>query len=75
MDVEPTVSLSLSLLPTSTPFVLLQERKREPRVISGRENGVFLSLMLAGRRDDDRVLQLNEAKKDAEDEGGGCSCR
>ena len=63
-----------SLLPTSTPFVLLQERKREPRVISGQGDGCFL-VSRAGRRDDDRVLQSNEAKKYAEDEGGGCGCR
>ena len=47
MDVEPTVCLSTAR-PSSTPFVLLQKRKRElaPGYIwMDEETGVFLSLM------------------------------
>ena len=58
----------VSLLPTSRSFVLLQKTKQKNKsqrpesYLDRRGDGCFL-VSHAGRRDDDRVLQSNEAKK------------
>ena len=83
MDVDSTVSLSLSLsLSLSCQCrrrlcCSKRESKSPESYLDGRGDECFLKLVAhAGRRDDDRVLQSNENKKDAETEGGGCcGCR
>ena len=65
----------VSLLPTSTSFVLLQKRKRELApgyIFIDEETGVFLSLMQGdettiGVKLKNRIKKFK--KKDAEDEG------
>ena len=63
LDVEP--------MPTSTSFVLLQKRKREPRVLSGRtRTWVFFCLSCrATRRRSGTSIEWSW--KDADDEGHG----
>ena len=72
MDVEPTVSLSLSCR-CRRVCVAPREKARAPtHSWTDEEMGVFLSLM---QGDETTIGDFN--RKDAEDEfeGGGCGCR
>ena len=62
MDVEPTVSLSLSFLPMSTCLCCSKRESESPdSYLDRRGDGCFL-VSHAGRRDDDRGLQSKRCR-------------